>query len=133
MISKEMTGSSSTVQPVALSEGAVVTKAVLRASDRLQVPQKALSRIIGISEASVSRMRAGTYALAPGDKPFELAVLFVRLFRALDAVAGGDELVARKWLRNPNVALGDSPLTLIQTIAGLVHVVAYLDAERARV
>jgi hypothetical protein len=117
----------------ASTEAAVVTKAVLRAAAELQVPQRALGRIIGLSEASVSRMSAGAYELTPGDKPFELAVLFIRLFRGLDAMVGGDDVVARRWLREPNVALGDVPLTLIQSIAGLVHVVAYLDAFRARV
>jgi hypothetical protein len=115
------------------SEGAVVTKASLRAASVLQIPQKALSRIIGVSEASVSRMSAGTYGVTPGEKPFELAVLFVRLFRALDAMTGGDEEVARAWVRSPNLALGDTPLTLMQSVTGLVHVVAYLDARRARV
>jgi hypothetical protein len=120
-------------QPGPVPEGAVVTRAALAAAGRLGVPQKALSRIIGLSEATVSRMSAGTYELAPGDKAFELAVLFVRLFRALDAMAGGDEAVARAWLRAPNLALADAPLTLIQSVSGLVHVVAYLDAHRAAV
>lgn len=115
------------------SESDVVTKASLRAAERLGVPQTVLGRIIGVSDASVSRMSAGTYALAPGEKSFELAVLFVRLFRGLDAMVGGDESVARSWLRNPNLALGAEPLTLIQTVTGLVQVVAYLDAHRARI
>lgn len=117
----------------ALAEGRVLTKAAVRAAGHLAVPQSILSRILGLSEASVSRMTAGSYTLAPGDKPFELAVLFVRLFRSLDAIAGGDADVARAWLRQPNLALGDVPLTLVQTVSGLVHVVAYLDASRARV
>ena len=117
----------------ASSEASVVTKAALRAAAELQVPQRALGRIIGLSEATVSRMSAGAYELTPGDKPFELAVLFVRLFRGLDAMVGGDADVARRWLRAPNVALGDVPLALIQSVAGLVHVVSYLDAFRARV
>jgi uncharacterized protein (DUF2384 family) len=117
----------------ALSQAAVVTQAVIRAAGHLAVPQATLSRILGLSEASVSRMSAGAYTLTPGDKPFELAVLFVRLFRSLDAIAGGDAGVARAWLRSPNAALGDLPLALVQSVSGLVHVVAYLDASRARV
>jgi hypothetical protein len=110
----------------------VVTNAALRAAARLDIPQKVLSRILGVSEATVSRMRNGGHALAPGDKPFELALLFVRLFRALDATTGGDEQVARAWLRNRNLALGDVPLLMIQSVAGLANVLAYLDARRAR-
>jgi len=116
-----------------VSEGIVVTKATLRAAALLGISNKALARIVGLSEASVSRMGTGTYALAPGEKPFELAVLFVRFYRALDAIVHGDDGVARAWLANPNVALGGTPLTLIQSVSGLLHAVAYLDARRALV
>jgi uncharacterized protein (DUF2384 family) len=114
-----------------VSEGAVLTKAALRAAGLLGVSNKTLARIVGLSEASVSRMGSGTYTLTPGEKPFELAVLFVRFYRALDAVVHGDDAVARAWLASPNAALGAPPLTLIQSVPGLVHVVAYLDARRA--
>ena len=118
---------------VAASEGAVVTKAALGAARRLGISNKVLASVIGLSEASVSRMGAGTYTLTPGDKAFELSVLFVRLFRALDAIVHGDEAVAQAWLQNDNSALGGKPLTLIQSVPGLVHAVAYLDARRALV
>ena len=115
------------------SEGAVVTKAALRAAGLLGLSNKALARIVGLSEASVSRMGTGGYTLTPGDKPFELAVLFVRFYRAVDAIVHGDDAVARAWMANPNTALGGTPLELIQTLPGLVHAVAYLDARRALV
>jgi antitoxin Xre/MbcA/ParS-like protein len=115
----------------ALPEGAVVTKAVLRAAGRLDISNKALGRIIGLSEPTISRMGSGSYTLSAGDKPFELALLFIRVFRSLDAIAGGDEAVAAAWLKNENIALGDAPLALIQTVPGLIHVLAYLDATRA--
>lgn len=117
----------------AVSEGAVVTKAVLRAAGRLGVSNRALARIIGVSEASVSRMGSGTYTLVPGEKAFELSVLFIRLFRALDAIVHGDDAAARAWLADHNSALGESPITLVQSLPGLVHAVAYLDARRALV
>ena len=118
---------------VPLSEGRVVTKAVLRAAAALGLSNKLVASTIGLSEASVSRMGAGTYALTPGDKPFELSVLFLRLYRSLDSLVAGDESVARAWLRNENAALGGTPLTLIQSIPGLVNAVAYLDARRSLV
>jgi antitoxin Xre/MbcA/ParS-like protein len=110
-----------------------VTKAVLRAASRLSLSNRALAAIVGLSEASVSRMSTGAYTLVPGEKPFELAVLVVRLFRALDAIVHGDETVARAWLRNENDALNGTPLTIIQSVPGLVHAVEYLDARRALV
>jgi hypothetical protein len=115
----------------AVSEAAVATKAALRAAARLGLSNKTLAKIIGVSEATVSRMGAGSYVLARGDKPFELALLFVRVFRSLDAIAGGDETVAGAWLRADNLALGGTPLTLIQPVSGLVHVLGYLDARRS--
>lgn len=115
------------------ADGAIVTKAVLRAAARLGVSNRALSRILGLSEASVSRMGSGTYTLAPHDKAFEIAVLFVRLFRSLDATMSGDDAAARGWLHSENLALGGVPLEMIQSLTGLVNVVGYLDARRALV
>jgi hypothetical protein len=76
-------------------------------------------------------MGSGDYQLQHGHKPFELAVLFVRLFRSLDAIVGGDNAVAASWLKNRNTALDDEPIALIQTIPGLMNVIQYLDARRA--
>jgi hypothetical protein len=109
---------------------AVLTKATLRAAGKLGLNQGALAHILGLSEATVSRMKKGDYVLAADSKAFELAVLFVRLFRSLDAIVGGDEAVARAWLANPNLALGATPAEKIRTVAGLTDVIAYLDARR---
>ncbi|PBB78307.1 transcriptional regulator, XRE family protein [Mesorhizobium sp. WSM3879] len=123
-------------RPVAAAtaaENAVITKATLRAADLLEITARTLALVIGVSEATVSRMRKQEFLLERGTKPFELAVLFVRLFRSLDAIVGGDETVARTWLKNPNTALDGTPLEKILTIAGLVDVIAYLDSRRALV
>ena len=113
------------------SEATVLTKAALRAAEQLGMTNKALATVIGVSEATVSRMRSGDYTLQRGQKSFELAILFVRFYRSLDAIVGGDEAVARAWLKNPNKALDTEPLTLIQTIPGLMNAIHYLDARRA--
>jgi hypothetical protein len=115
----------------ATTEASVLTRAVLRAGTRLGLTNRAIGRIIGVSEATVSRMGTGDYVLARGEKSFELAVLLVRLFRSLDAIVGGDEVTARSWLRSENTVLGAQPIEKIQTISGLVDVIAYLDARRA--
>lgn len=114
-------------------EGAVVTKAVLRAADRLGVSQRVLARVLGVSEPSISRMNRGGFVLERGQKAFELAVLFIRLFRSLDAISGGEETVARGWLNADNTMLGQKPLDAIQAVQGLVNVIAYVDARRALV
>ncbi len=115
----------------AASEATVLTKAVLRAAQHLGMTNKSLATVIGVSEATVSRMRSGDYTLQRGQKPFELAILFLRFYRSLDAIVGGDQEVARTWLKNPNTALDSAPLTLIQTVPGLMNAIHYLDARRA--
>lgn len=115
----------------AADQAAILTKATLRAATQLRLTNKALATVIGLSEATVSRMRSGDYVLQRGQKPFELAVLFVRLYRSLDAIVGGDDAVATNWLKNRNTALNAEPFTLIQTVPGLMNVIQYLDARRA--
>jgi antitoxin Xre/MbcA/ParS-like protein len=114
-------------------QAGVVTRAVVRAADRLDLSNRVLAGVLGLSEATVSRMGTAAYQLDPDGKPFELAVLFLRLYRSLDALVDGDMNVARAWLRNANTALGATPLDQMASVAGLVTVVAYLDARRALV
>ena len=111
----------------------VVTKALLRAAEQLGVTARALSSLIGVSAGDLLRMNTDDFSLARATKPFEIAVLFVRLFRSLDAIAGGNPRVARAWLVDSNPALDGRPVDKIQTITGLLDVIAYLDARRARV
>ncbi len=110
----------------------VLTEAALAAATRLEMSSRALARVIGVSEATVSRMRKSGQLL-PAGKAFELSALFVRLYRSLDAIAGGDDRAAAAWLRSENIALGGKPLDLIQSVSGLTHVIGYLDTRRALV
>lgn len=117
--------------PTPSREATVVTTATMRAADRLVLKNKVLSRIVGLSEPTISRMRRGEYLIDPHHKSFELALLFVRLYRSLDAMVGGDDAVAADWLSNSNTALNGRPLEIIQTVSGLANVIAYLDSRRA--
>lgn len=114
-------------------ESAALTKATIRAARKLGLRNRMLSAVIGLSPPTISRMSKGEYELERTSKAFQLSVLFVRLYRSLDAIVSGDENVARAWLNNPNVPLGDKPINLIQNVSGLVNVIDYLDARRARV
>jgi hypothetical protein len=114
-------------------EAAALTKATLRAAEKLGLKNRVLASIIGISEPTMSRMSKGAYFLQPNEKSFELSALFVRLYRSLDAIVGGDEKVARSWFTNHNSALEDTPINLVQKVSGLIHVIQYLDSRRARI
>ncbi len=108
-----------------------LAKAAINASDRLGLRHRQLAEVIGTSEASVSRMRGGR-GLDPSNKEGELALLFLRLYRSLDALVGGDDTKARDWLHSMNNHLGGIPADRIRTVEGLVDVIQYLDAMRGR-
>lgn len=110
---------------------AILTKAFIRAGDKLDLNNSILSRIVGVSGPTVTRMRQGAYTLEDGAKPFELAAIFVRMYRSLDAIVGGDDAVAAKWLRASNIVLQDKPINMIQKVVGLNNVLQYLDTRRA--
>lgn len=117
----------------AADSGAVLARATVRAARFLALPQSELAPVIGVSGATLSRLANGHKQLEPGSKPWQLAALFVRLFRSLDAIVGSDDSAAGAWLRSDNAALGGVPLELIRDPAGLVRCVDYLDAARARI
>jgi hypothetical protein len=109
-----------------------LTKAVVRAAGFLGIRQAVLADVLGVSPATASRLAGGTYQLQPARKrEWEFALLFVRLYRSLDAIVGGDR-DAQTWLRNENLALGARPIELIRSAEGLVRVLGYLDASRSR-
>jgi len=108
---------------------AVLTRATLRASDRLGLSQRELSGVLGVSPASLSRL-GRSRSIDPESKEGELALLFVRVFRSLDSLLGGDEAAARAWLHAENVHLGAPPTELLASVQGLVRVVEYLDGMR---
>ena len=111
----------------------ILAKAALRAAALLGLTQADLAPILGVSRATVSRIASGSYSLGPDQKTWELAALFVRLFRSLDALVGSNETQARAWLNSENAALGAVPRQMLSTVEGLVRVVQYLDAARGEV
>lgn len=111
--------------------GPVLTKAVVSAAQRLGLRNRTLAAVLGTSEASISRFQHGR-ALDPETKEGELALLFLRLYRSLDALVGGDDDKARAWLNADNDHLRGVPADRIRTAEGLVDAVQYLDAMRGR-
>ena len=113
--------------------GPTLSKAVVRAADLLGLSQAATAQVLGLSRATASRLVAGSYVLDSGRrKEWELALLFVRVFRSLTAVVGHGE-PARAWMAGDNLSLGGRPMDLVRSAEGLVRTVQYLDAARGRI
>lgn len=114
------------------SVSAVLSKAVARAAERLDVSKSLLAKVLGVSPPTVTRLYTGQYQLDQNRKEWDFALLFVRVFRSLDSIVG-DDTTARKWLNSENKALNAKPIELIRSTEGLVRVVQYLDASRGLV
>ena len=110
---------------------AVLTKSLLRACGLLDIPAGTLARILGVSEASVSRLASGARHVDPASKEGELALLLIRVYRSLDALVGTDSAQRKAWMESYNHRLNGRPIELIERAEGLAAVVSYLDAMRA--
>lgn len=115
-----------------LEASVVLGKAVIRAADRLALSHALLGRILGVSPPTITRLYSGEYRLDQRRKEWELALIFVRVFRSLDSIVGNEQ-AARRWLDSDNRALGARPIDLLAQTEGLVRVVHYLDASRGLV
>ena len=95
---------------------AVVAKALVRAAQRLGLSQGDLAAVLGTSAASVSRTWNGERPIAPDSAEGRHALLFLRVFRSLDTLVGGDEEKAQRWL-----ASHDQSFPSVRQLASLVH------------
>lgn len=115
----------------AVNPAQVLAKATMGAAELLGLKGPALSRILGISEATISRIQAGARGVDPASKEGELAILLIRVFRSLDALVGNDDAKRLAWMTSVNRALGGTPAQLIERTEGLVATLNYLDGMRA--
>ena len=112
----------------------VLTTAVVEAARRLGLRSTELNAIIGTSQPSASRLLNGKYFIPEGSKSWELSAHFVRLYRSIASLVGGNDELARSWLKSANHAFDNRhPIEVVKRIDGLLHVCEYLDAHRARV
>jgi len=118
--------------PEILPNSAVVlSKALLKASKQLTLTQAELAKVIGMHRTDISRLKQ-YLDLQPETKQGELALLLISAARALYALAGGDNVWIKHFMRSNNRLTGGVPAEQIQTVQGLVKVVICLDALRCK-
>lgn len=110
----------------------IVSKAVCKAADFWEINNQLLAEVLGLSNPTISRLRRKQYVLSKSGKEWELAMLFLRAFRGLDAYMGGDVENEKIWIHAPNDALNGIPIDLMRSVEGLAHVVQYIDCVRGR-
>jgi len=109
----------------------VLLKAFNNACSELAVSRDDASLVVGVDKATLSRNKDRGFD--PKSKTGELCLQFVRVYRSLFAIAGGDRDFMRHWLATDNQALGGTPISLMFSIVGLIQVNEYLDAMRGKV
>ena len=107
-------------------EAATLAKAVLRAGKAMGITQEELGSIIGRDRTGIAR------GLDPNSKSGELALLVVRLYRALHSLCGDDTTLIHHWLNTANRDTGGVPRQQVQQIQGLVRLVDYLEAAHGQ-
>ncbi|OAO00726.1 hypothetical protein A8B75_17605 [Sphingomonadales bacterium EhC05] len=115
------------------SDDKLLTSAIRKIAAYWCLSNVKLSSVLGLSEATISRLRTGKTFLDPASKSFETGQFLVRLFRSLDALMGSDDDAAKSWLASHNLDLEARPIDLIDSFKGLLTVCDYVDAHRARV
>lgn len=106
----------------------ILGEAFANAGRRLGLRQAELGGIIGKDRSAISRGR-----IDPGSKAGELALLFIRCYRALYVLTGGDPEQMVHWIRTQNRHTGGVPVEQMATVQGLIAVLEYLDAIRGKI
>lgn len=111
----------------------VLSKAFLRAGEQLGLSQTELAGVIGKSRSWINRLAHQMVQLSPEQKEGELALLFIRLARALYALNDGDRDWTHHFMRSQNRMTRGIPADQVQSVTGLVQVLHYVDAIRGKV
>ena len=109
----------------------VLAKAVLNAADQLGLKQAELAAVLGVHRTAVSRLKQNP-TLDPQSKQGELALLLIRVARALYSLAGGDPDRIKHFMHSPNKVTGGIPAQQVQSIQGLMQVLQFVDAMRGK-
>lgn len=110
---------------------AVLAKAVLKAATELGLNQADLAAVLGVHRTAISRLKRNP-SLDPDSKQGELALMLIRVARALFALTGGDEDWIRHFMRTSNKVTGGVPAEQVKTVEGLVTVLQFVDAIRGK-
>ena len=106
----------------------VLGKALFNAAGALGISKGDAAQIVGRERTGISRD-----GIDPKSKAGELALMFVRVYRGLYALVGGDSENMKHWVSTKNSHLGQAPREMMNSCQGLAQVVLYIDAIRGKV
>ncbi len=110
--------------PLDQTDAQLVAKACGRAAQVLGLSSKELSEVL-----SQHQSRADGIDQDPKTREGQQALLFLRIYRSLHGLCGGDQSLMRHWIEQPNRHLDEQPPRLLLTrIDGLNCIADYLDS-----
>jgi hypothetical protein len=110
--------------PLDQSDAQLVAEACGRAAQVVGLSPKELSEVLIKHQPSADGIH-----LNPQTREGQLALLFLRVYRSLHGLCGGDQSLMRHWIEQPNRHLGEQPpRLLLARIEGLNCVADYLDS-----
>jgi hypothetical protein len=89
------------------------------------------SEVLGVNRTTLTRNN--TKGFLPNSKTGEIQLNFIRIYRSLYAIAGGDSEFMRHWFKTHNKGLNGVPTELCKKLEGVFRVNQYLDAMRGKV
>ncbi|MBL4630973.1 MAG: DUF2384 domain-containing protein [Paraglaciecola sp.] len=106
----------------------IVMKAYMNAYKTLGISDGHGAKLIGVGRSTLLRKPS----FDKDSKQNELQILFIRLYRSLFALFGGDLISMKHWFEHKNKHIRGVPRELCFTVTGLVNVNAYLDSLRGK-
>lgn len=117
----------SAIAQVELDERVILGEAAVRAAKLLGLTNAELGEIIGRHRTNISK------GLDPSSKEGELAMMFIRCYRNLFGLMGGNEEQMKHWMYTENLGVGGVPVEEMKSVPGISRVLEYLDAIRGKI
>lgn len=115
------------------TDAELVTEAFVEAGRELGLTLAQMAAVIGVSSSTMKNYSRGAATIA-STKDQELSLGFIRVYRALFAILGGNQEQMRYWMKTPNRHFNNQvPTDLAGNYQGLAELNVYLDAMRGRV
>jgi len=114
-----------------LDPSMILIKAFVKAISFLGFTKAQGADVLGVSRATLDRHLKNGFDM--NSREAEFAKLFIRIYRSLFAITGGDTKLMEHFMNSPNRALSGQPKELLFSVQGIVRVNDYLDAMRGKV
>ena len=110
-----------------LNKFKILAEGYLNAGKALGFKTCDLGEILGKDRTALSRNK-----LDPHSKTGEIALMFIRIYRSLFELMGGNTDQMQHWMHTRNLQTGGVPSEQLKTLVGLVTVMEYLDALKGK-